>query len=607
MSTYTVNSGKTATWLTLNRGDILNNVGGNTRATIINNGGTETITSGGIASNTSINDGGFQFISEDGIANGTVITGGGYAEVFSGGIARGTIVNSGIFVFIEGSSFSLGSALIMGGLDINSGGIGSGTIINNGGIEHIFSGGIANGTVVNSGGYEEVYSAGITNGAVINKGGTQFISSGGLANGTVITSGGSLSFESSVTMSNISIYAGATLNFKNNVATSASINKFNQLVITSGSTVLETIGLTGNYSGINFGVNSDGYGGTLITEVNPTGSVANFLSKLNAISDSNKYIIVDTSSNIATNLNALQNSIHKLAIITKLNGLNNSSNFPTQASSLITLSITPTQSLTDNAVLAKISGAYNLTVTGTSAADKLYDTVNSLATLTGGKGIDTFNVTGLGTITDLGKGGADILKVSIGGIANASINTAWTATADTINNGTVNISTAGLAVNLSAVTKGTSGFKIKDTGGATKLIGSALGDLIIGGTGNDTLTGGKGDDFFVFNTQINKNNVDLITDFVSGKDHLQLSKAIFAGLNTDVGTGNGTVLKASEFVSSKTATQGTTTSSHLIYNSTTGALYYDADGNGKGAAVEVAILGTTLHPALVASDILVIA
>ena len=112
----------------------------------------------------------------------------------------------------------------------------------------------------------------------------------------------------------------------------------------------------------------------------------------------------------------------------------------------------------------------------------------------------------------------------------------------------------------------------------------------------------------MFNTPPNnKTNVDLITDFTSGKDHLQLSKAIFAGLKTGAGVGygteNGTVLKASEFVSSKTADQDTTATSHLIYNSTSGALYYDADGS----AVEVAILGATTHPALAASDILIIA
>jgi Ca2+-binding RTX toxin-like protein len=49
------------------------------------------------------------------------------------------------------------------------------------------------------------------------------------------------------------------------------------------------------------------------------------------------------------------------------------------------------------------------------------------------------------------------------------------------------------------------------------------------------------------------------------------------------------------------ATAGT----RVIYDQTTGALSYDADGTGAGAAVQIAIIGTTTHPALVASDFLV--
>ena len=312
--------------------------------------------------------------------------------------------------------------------------------------------------------------------------------------------------------------------------------------------------------------------------------------------------ITDTATNITSNLASLLAD-------TKLTSI-------TQSDSA-TLSITAAQSSKYHDALLKIAGVYNLTVKGTNAADKIFDTVNSHATLIGGKGIDTFNVTGTDTITDLGNGGADILKVAKGGIANSTINTAWIASADTINNGTANISTAGLTVNLSAVTKGTSGYKITDTGGATKLTGSALGDLIIGGTGNDTLvgglgidtlTGGKGNDLFVFNSKPNStSNIDKLTDFVHDKDHLQFSKTIFTGIRTTAGTSDGKTLNVSEFVSSTKATSGTTANSHLIYNSTSGTLYYDADGIGGGAAVKLAILGTTTHPVLTASDILIIA
>ena len=219
-----------------------------------------------------------------------------------------------------------------------------------------------------------------------------------------------------------------------------------------------------------------------------------------------------------------------------------------------------------------------------------------------------------------------MLTIAAGAIANATVTTAWTATSATTNSGTATITTSGLAVNLAAVTTGTTGFNVINTGVATTLTGSGLADkltggigndtlsggagndTLIGGLGNDSLTGGAGTDYFLFNTVANTTtNKDTITDFVAGTDKLQFSKAIFGGITTSGGAGVGTALAANEFVSSTTATAGTTATSHLIYNSTSGVLYYDADGSGAGAAVQVALIGTTTHPALTAADILIVA
>jgi hypothetical protein len=45
----------------------------------------------------------------------------------------------------------------------------------------------------------------------------------------------------------------------------------------------------------------------------------------------------------------------------------------------------------------------------------------------------------------------------------------------------------------------------------------------------------------------------------------------------------------------------------VIYNTTTGILYYDADGVGGIAAAQVALLGASIHPALQFSDLQIIA
>jgi len=139
--------------------------------------------------------------------------------------------------------------------------------------------------------------------------------------------------------------------------------------------------------------------------------------------------------------------------------------------------------------------------------------------------------------------------------------------------------------------------------GADILSGGDGNDQLRGGAGLDTLTGGNGADWFIFDTTANATtNKDTITDFVSGTDKLQFSKAIFAGLsNAALGD-----LTTDAFWSGAGVTAAHDATDRFIYNSTTGALYYDADGTGASAAVQVALLGSTTHPALSFADIQVI-
>jgi Ca2+-binding RTX toxin-like protein len=118
------------------------------------------------------------------------------------------------------------------------------------------------------------------------------------------------------------------------------------------------------------------------------------------------------------------------------------------------------------------------------------------------------------------------------------------------------------------------------------LIGNAGNNTLNGESGNDILTGGGGIDFFRFSTALNAStNVDAITDFQVNVDKISLENAIFAAI------GNG--LAASEFVAnaSGAATNG---SQHILYDTTDGRLFYDADGNGAQARIHFATLNAGL-------------
>jgi len=220
--------------------------------------------------------------------------------------------------------------------------------------------------------------------------------------------------------------------------------------------------------------------------------------------------------------------------------------------------------------------------------------------MTGGSGADSFRVdAGIDTITDLGNG-ADALNVVTGSAVNAALAGQWTASSESINSGTAKLTTTGWAVDLSAVTQG-KGFTVTNQGESTSLIGSGLADTLSGGAGDDTLTGGLGKDvlsggdgadIFVFSSALNaRTNVDTITDFTTGEDKIQLNKAIFTALTGDD-------LSDAFFSGTKAANFD----QHIIYNQTSGALYYDADGSGKGASVQIALIGVSNHAELHTSD-----
>lgn len=165
------------------------------------------------------------------------------------------------------------------------------------------------------------------------------------------------------------------------------------------------------------------------------------------------------------------------------------------------------------------------------------------------------------------------------------------------NGGSIN----NVVVNASGVT--TNGLRFEGNANTQKFIGTTKADVFVGNGGNDTLTGGGGADKFVFgkvyeqvvtgaatdvqtytNTAFNLTGVDTITDFTrSGvnRDRIELNDDQYSALTGGITNANvkanatGTATDANDF---------------LVFNTATKMLSYDADGNGAGAAVNIATL-----------------
>ena len=111
-------------------------------------------------------------------------------------------------------------------------------------------------------------------------------------------------------------------------------------------------------------------------------------------------------------------------------------------------------------------------------------------------------------------------------------------------------------------------------------------NVLDGKGGADSLIGYGGADVFAFTSALGGGNVDRIVDLVSGTDRIALDDAIFTALSPGA-------LAAGAFRLGTAAQDG---DDRIVYDQTTGALYYDADGNGAGTQILFATLnaGDTL-------------
>ena len=212
-------------------------------------------------------------------------------------------------------------------------------------------------------------------------------------------------------------------------------------------------------------------------------------------------------------------------------------------------------------------------ITGNSG-DNVLEGAGGNDYLKGARGADTLNG-GLGNDTLLGGIGADRL---IGQNGNDQLS-GWSG-ADTLLGWSGNDTLLG-------------------GGGDDTLIGGSGIDLLDGGLGNDLLNGGDGADIFVFDIALSTGAIDTVADFTPGSDVLRLDDDVFSAFSAGVA-----ITEAQLHVAA--GASGATDAEHrLILDSTSGALYYDADGTGEATAVQFAVLGGAGHPLLSASDFVI--
>jgi Ca2+-binding RTX toxin-like protein len=238
--------------------------------------------------------------------------------------------------------------------------------------------------------------------------------------------------------------------------------------------------------------------------------------------------------------------------------------------------------------LAVISGT-GITLTGNDMQQVLTggagdDTINALGgndliisgggtnILVGGNGDDIYYAQGVNDIvTEGSEGGFDVV------LAGGNLTLASNSAVEVI------------AVNTA------SGVTIVGSDTNQTIQGGSGNDRFVGGLGNDVITGSGGADTFVLrNTFVDR---DFITDFTSGTDKIEIDAGLFGGGLSAGG------LTAAQFLSGAGVTMATTADQRFIYDSATGNLYFDADGNGAAASVLMSNL--TNVGALTASDFVI--
>ena len=267
---------------------------------------------------------------------------------------------------------------------------------------------------------------------------------------------------------------------------------------------------------------------------------------------------------------------------------------------IATLQVGATLVSTDIVVEGGSAPSGGQTINGTAGNDSLAggagnDTINAFGgddTINGGAGVDSM-IGGEGADLYFVDNSADVIvEDQLGGmdLVNASASYALPAWVNNLTlTGTAAINGTGNDI-INVLVGNSAG---------NSLSGGGQDDTLDGRQGNDTLTGGAGVDHFMFTVAPGAANADNITDFLWNTDKLHLDASVMPALGT-----TGDFQHADHrFYAAAGATGGHDSNDRVIFNTTTRQVFYDADGNGGGAAQLIATLAA--GASLTATDIVV--
>jgi hypothetical protein len=129
-----------------------------------------------------------------------------------------------------------------------------------------------------------------------------------------------------------------------------------------------------------------------------------------------------------------------------------------------------------------------------------------------------------------------------------------------------------------------------------------------GGAGDDQLTGGNGADRFRFESgrvfSVADLGVDTITDFTHNVDKIILDKTTFNTISSAAGVGFSVTSEFSRFVGTNASAE--VSAADIVYNSTTGDLFFNANGSAGGFGIGGLFATLRGAPTLSANDFLLV-